>query len=116
MIEPWWPLAVLAAIQLADAVLCIKPAAFIQACLESVRFPQRFAWVFPPIKFAAAAGLVAGVWFPPLAVLTAGALTVYFVLAAGAHIRVRDFGRNFASSLGMLAICAAVFAFTLAVV
>lgn len=34
MIDPWWPLVVLAAIQLADAAMCVKPVAYIAQCLE----------------------------------------------------------------------------------
>jgi hypothetical protein len=36
-------------------------------------------------------------------------LVLYFLLAVGAHIRVRDIGRNlFLNATGMLAICVAV--------
>jgi hypothetical protein len=35
-------------------------------------------------------------------------LTVYFVLAVGAHIRVRDFGRNAAAATTLLAIYGAL--------
>lgn len=116
MIEPWWPLAVLALIQLGDGLMCIKPAAFIAQCFEDVKFPRRWWWVAPPIKFAAAAGLVIGIWFHPLAILTTAALVLYFLLAAAAHIRARDFGRNFfLNCLGMLALCVAALVFTLVV-
>jgi hypothetical protein len=35
-------------------------------------------------------------------------LTVYFVLAVGAHIRVRDFGRNAAAATTLLTIYGAL--------
>lgn len=54
MITPWWPLAILAAIQLADAAMCWKPVRFIADCLTDVRFPQRYWWMLTPIKVAAA--------------------------------------------------------------
>lgn len=114
MIEPWWPLAALALIQLGDGLMCLKPMAFIRQCFEDVGFPRRWWWVAPPIKFAAAAGLVIGIWVRPLAIITAGALVLYFVMAATAHLRARDFGRNFfLNCLGMLLACLATFVFSL---
>ncbi|WP_152362479.1 DoxX family protein [Microlunatus speluncae] len=114
MIEPWWPLAVLALIQLGDGLLCLKPVQFIRKCFEDVGFPKRWWWVAAPIKFAAAAGLVIGIWWRPLAILTTAALVLYFLLAGTAHLRARDFGRNFfLTCLGMLALCTAALIFTL---
>ena len=106
--EPVWPIVVLAVISLGDGLLCIKPAAFIAQCFEDVHLPRRYWWLTPPIKFAAAAGLVAGVWIPGLAALTTACLVLYFVVAIAMHIRARDFGRNlFVNAAGMLAICVA---------
>lgn len=117
MIEPWWPLAVLAGMLAADAVLCIRPPSFIRACLDGVHFPRRWWSVFAPIKAAAAAGLIAGIWYPPLAVLTCAALVVYFLLAIGAHIRARDWGVNlFVNASGMLVLCTAALVFVIAAV
>jgi hypothetical protein len=115
VIVPWWPLAVLAFVQAGDAVLCIKPAAFIRQCLVDVGFPEQYWWVLPPLKLAAAAGLIIGIWFPPLAILTSAALVAYFVIAFAAHVRARDFGRNlFLNCTGMLLLCSATLAFTIA--
>jgi hypothetical protein len=115
MIEPWWPLAALAGMQAADAALCIRPPGFIRACLDGVRFPPRWRWVFAPIKAAAAAGLIAGIWYPPLAVLTCAALVLYFLLAVGAHVRARDWGVNlFVNASGMLVLCTAALVFVVA--
>lgn len=112
MVQSWWPLVVLAVIQLVDAALCVKPVAFIRQCLVDVRFPQRFWRLLPPLKLGAAAGLVAGIWVPPLAVLAAAALVCYFVIAVTAHIRARDFGRNLAlNATAMLLLSAATLAF-----
>ncbi|MBP8921398.1 MAG: DoxX family protein [Micropruina sp.] len=86
-----------------------KPAAFIAACFEDVRWPRRLWWLMPPVKFAAAAGLVAGIWIPYLGTVTSLALVAYFVVAIGAHVRARDFGRNlFVNATGMLLVCLAV--------
>ena len=59
-----------------------------------------------PIKFAAAAGLVGGIWIPYLAAVTCAALILYFVTAISMHIAARDFGRNlFLNATAMLLIC-----------
>lgn len=115
MIDPWWPLAVLAAIQVGDAAMCWKPVAFIRGCLLDVGFPRRFWRLLPPLKLAAAAGLVLGIWLEPLAVLTSAALVGYFVVAIAMHIRARDFGRNlFLNASGMLALCTATLVYVVA--
>lgn len=117
MMIPWWPLAVLAVIQAGDAVLCLRPVRFIEQCLKDVRFPRRYWRVLTPLKLAAAAGLVLGVWVPPLAVLTAAALVAYFLVAIGMHVRARDLGRNlFLNATGMLAVCAAVLGYTVSAI
>jgi len=61
-----------------------------------------------PIKTAAAAGLIGGIWIPGLAALTTTCLILYFVVAVSMHVRARDFGRNlFVNASGMLVICIA---------
>jgi hypothetical protein len=92
----------LAAGQAADAVVCAIPARFVTECLDDVEFPRDKRWIFAPVKAASAIGLVS-IWrFPALARFTATMLTVYFLLAVVAHIRVRDFGRNFAAATSLL--------------
>lgn len=109
---PTWPVLVLAAISAVDGVLCLKPAAFIAQCFEDVGFPRRYWPLMPIIKFAAAAGLLGGVWVPVLGILTTGSLVVYFLIAIAMHARMRDFGRNlFLNATGMLTICTATLAF-----
>ncbi len=106
--DPIWPVVVLALISLIDGVLCIKPVGFIARCFDDVRWPRRYWWMMTPIKFAAAAGLIAGIWIPGLAALTTACLVIYFVVAIAMHIRARDFGRNlFVNASGMLVICVA---------
>ncbi|MEU8002259.1 DoxX family protein [Catellatospora sp. NPDC049111] len=110
--DPVWPVAVLALIQLVDAAWCVKPVRFVAQCLEGVRFPRRYWRLLTPLKLAAAAGLLAGLWVPYLAAVTNGALIAYFLVAIGMHIRARDFGRNlFVNASGMLVLSAAVFAY-----
>jgi hypothetical protein len=116
MMQPWWPLALLALIQLGDAAVCVKPIAAVRRCLVDVRFPKRFWKVLPPLKAAAAIGLVIGIWVPPLALVVCAALVVYFVLAVVAHVRARDLGRSlFVNATGMLVICMAALVFTVQV-
>jgi hypothetical protein len=110
--DPVWPVIVLAAISAVDGALCVKPVGFIAACFEAVQWPRRLWWMMPAIKFAAAAGLVAGVWIPYLGMTTSLALVLYFLVAIAAHIRARDFGRNlFLNATGMLLVCIAVSVF-----
>jgi hypothetical protein len=104
--DPVWPVVVLAIIQFVDALLCLKPVAFIAQCFDDVRFPRRHWWIMSPIKFAATAGLLAGIWVPWLGAVTSAALVLYFVVAIGMHVAARDFGRNlFVNATGMLLIC-----------
>ena len=101
--DPTWPLSVLAAIQLGDAAACVKPMAFVAACFDDVSFPRRFWRVFTPIKLTAALGLLVGVWVREIGFAACLGLIVYVVLAITAHVRARDFGRNFfVNAIGML--------------
>ncbi|MEO7588112.1 MAG: DoxX family protein [Arachnia sp.] len=106
--DPGWPVIVLAAISLVDALICIKPAAFIAQCFNDVGWPRRYWWLMPPVKLAAAVGLIAGIWIPALAAVTTGCMVLYFLVAITMHIRARDVGRNLLlNATGMLLICLA---------
>ncbi|GGR69535.1 putative membrane protein YphA (DoxX/SURF4 family) [Nocardioides luteus] len=110
--EPWWPVVLLALVQLGDAVMCFKPVDFIAKCFTDVGLPRALWPVMPWVKIAATAGLLAGLWVPYVAALTTAALVVYFVLAVCAHIRARDIGRNLAlNASGSLVMCVAVLVF-----
>ncbi|HEX6514038.1 MAG TPA: DoxX family protein [Nocardioidaceae bacterium] len=116
MIDPWWPLALLALVEFGDAVLCWRPVGFVARCLTNVGFPRRFWWVLTPLKLAAAAGLVIGIWVAALAVLTSLALVGYFIVAIMAHLKARDIGRDlFVNATGMLALSAGTLGFVLQV-
>ena len=80
----------LGALQAADAVACAIPLPIIAKILDDLGVPAGVRWVIPVAKAAAAVGLLSVVRFPGLARLTTSMLTVYFVLAVGAHIRARD--------------------------
>ncbi len=91
-----------AALQAADAAICVPPIPYVAHCLDDVRYPAENRWVFPIIKAASAVGLAAAPRYPGVARLTAVLLTVYFCLAVGAHIRVRDLRLNFLAASSLL--------------
>ena len=82
--------AALAAFQAADAVACAIPAPPIARVLDTLGVPQDIRWLLPASKAASVVGLLAAGRIPALARLTTAMLTLYFVLAVGAHVRVRD--------------------------
>jgi hypothetical protein len=80
----------LAAFHAVDAVGCAVQLAPIKKVLDDVGVPDEIRPVFPIVKGAAAVGLLSVTRFPVLARVTTAMLTLYFVLAVGAHVRVRD--------------------------
>ena len=100
--------AVLAAGQAGDAVICAIPIRTVTECLDDVGFPTQYRWIFAVIKGASAVGLLSVRRYPALARLTTFMLAVYFVLAVGAHVRARDFGRNAVAATTLLAIYGAM--------
>lgn len=88
----------LAAVQAADAAACIGPAAPIAQALRAVGLPEQLWPVLPVVKAASAVGLLSVSRFPALARLTTLLLTVYFVLAAGSHVRAKDWSPGLAAS------------------
>jgi hypothetical protein len=96
----------LAALQAGDAVACAIPLPPIKRSLDSLGVPQRIRWVLPAAKAASTVGLLAVHRYPPLARLTTALLTLYFALAVGAHLRVRDRLVNTVPAAGFLALYA----------
>ncbi|RFZ02268.1 hypothetical protein DSM43518_05085 [Mycobacterium marinum] len=82
--------AVLGVFQAGDAVACAIPLPPIAKILDDLGVPEAVRPVFPIVKAAAAVGLFSVTRFPALARLTTAMLTLYFVLAVAAHVRVRD--------------------------
>jgi hypothetical protein len=80
----------LAAFHAIDAVACAVQVAPVKKTLDDVGVPDNIRPVIPVVKSAAAVGLLSIIRFPTLARLTTAMLTLYFALAVGAHIRVRD--------------------------
>jgi hypothetical protein len=82
--------AALAAFHAVDAVACAVQFAPITKVLNDLDIPEDIRPVFPVVKGAAAIGLASVTRFPALARLTTAMLTLYFILAVGAHVRARD--------------------------
>jgi hypothetical protein len=80
----------LAAFQAADAVACAIPLPVIAKTLDNLGIPQDIRWLLPTSKAASVIGLLSVSRIPVLARLTTALLTVYFVLAVGAHLRAHD--------------------------
>jgi hypothetical protein len=91
-----------------DAVIYAIPLPFVTEGLDKVDFPRRYRCIFPPIKAAAAIGLLAARRFPALGRLTTAMLTLYFSLAVGSHIRARDIGSSMGAAGAFLATFAAM--------
>ena len=95
--------AALAAFQAGDAVACAIPLPAIAKSFDDLGVPMHLRRIIPPVKAASAVGLLSVSRFPWLARLTTAMLTVYFVLAVGAHIRAGDKPVNALPAAGFLA-------------
>lgn len=98
----------LSAFHAVDAVLCAVQVPPIKKALDTVEVPDNIRPVLPVVKAAAAVGLASVNRFPALARLTTAMLTLYFVLAVGAHVRVRDTVANALPAASFLALFAAM--------
>lgn len=98
--------AALAAFQAGDAVACALPVPYIAKALENLQVPLDARWVMTAVKAASVIGLLSVAKVPALARLTTAMLTLYFLLAVGAHIRVRDRVVNTIPAASFLAIYA----------
>ncbi len=58
--------------------------------MDRLEVPDRFRTPIGLIKFLAGLGLVVGLWIDWVLAVTSACLVVYFALATGAHLRVRD--------------------------
>lgn len=99
---------VLALIQAGDAAACALKAPPVVKAFDDLGVPHRIRWIFPPIKTASAIGLLAAGRHPALGRLTTAMLTLYFVLAVGAHIRAHDKPVNALPAAGFAATYAAL--------
>jgi hypothetical protein len=98
----------LAAFHAVDAVAVAVQAAPIKKVLDDLGVPEEVRPVLPVVKAAAAVGLLSVTRFPALARLTTAMLTLYFILAVGAHVRVRDKVVNALPAVSFLVLFAAM--------
>lgn len=92
----------LAAVQVGDAVFNAIPTQWLKDDLDRLGVPQKLRFAFPIIKATSAVGLLLGVRRPALGRVTSSALTVYFLLALGAHARAKDSPIRYVPAAGML--------------
>lgn len=105
----WWPTTLLALTLFGDALLSIRPPAFIQACLDGVGLPRQWWWTLIVVKLLATAGLVAGLQYDGIGLAANTGVVAYFLCAAYAHIRARFLRQEFwLNCLGMLVLATAV--------
>ena len=62
----------------------------VQVIQDTVGVPLKYFPLLAACEFAGALGLVLGVWWPPVGVAAGIGLTLYFVAAVAAHLRVGD--------------------------
>ncbi len=74
----------------ADAIACAIPIEYIKNDLDRLGCSPALQRVIPVLKFAAVAGLAAGLWVPRLGVATCAALLLYFAAAFAFHKRAND--------------------------
>jgi hypothetical protein len=98
----------LAAFQAGDAIACAIPLPAITKALDQYGVPPDIRWILPAAKAASVIGLLSAGRIPALARLTTAMLTVYFTLAVGAHLRVRDRIVNAVPAASFLATYAAL--------
>ncbi len=82
--------AVLAAMQVGDAVACGLQVPLIKKAFDDVGLAEELRPVIPVVKAASAIGLLSVYRVPALARLTTFMLTVYFVLAIAFHVKAKD--------------------------
>ncbi len=82
--------AVLAAVQVGDAVACAIPVPPIKKALDDVGLAENLRPVLPIVKAASAIGLLSVYRFPGIARFTTLMLTVYMALAVSFHVKAKD--------------------------
>lgn len=81
--------------------------------MERLRMPIRIVPALGVAKLAAAGGLLIGLGIDRLGTFTALCLSIYFVLAVGAHLRVKDAVTETIPALVMLGLSVATLATSL---
>lgn len=100
--------AALAVMQAGDAVACAKQIPPIKKAFDDVGLAPELRPLIPWVKGASALGLLSVFRFPALARLTTFMLTIYFVLAVGAHIRAKDYSPGLVAASSFLGLFGAM--------
>ena len=104
---------VLAVLYTASAMGDFLKLPSVMKAAETVHCPPNLCTVLGLIKIAAATGLIVGLTVDKVGTAAAVGLSIYFVLAVGAHIRVKDHLKGILPAIVMLAISAATLATSL---
>jgi hypothetical protein len=100
--EPRRALLALVGVQVLDALVNAVPNQWVTDDLEHLKLPRWSRFMFSAIKAASAVGLLLGLKWPKLGRLTARCLVAYFLLALGAHARVKDRPLRYGPAVAML--------------
>jgi hypothetical protein len=92
----------LIAVQALDAVICAIPIRAVREDLDRLGVPEELRSVIPAVKALSVIGLLIGLRRPSVGRVTSAALILYFVLAIGAHARIRDEAWRYGAAIGML--------------
>ena len=76
---------------------------------ETIGLPLKYFPLLAACEFAGAAGLVVGIWWPPIGIAAGIGLVLYFVGSIVSHLRVGDF-KGIGSAAFMLVVAAGALA------
>jgi hypothetical protein len=100
---------VLAVLCLTSALADFRLVPQVVQAVERLGFPTRIVPALGLAKAVAAVGLLIGLGLDRLGTFTALCLSLYFVVAVGAHLRVRDAASETLPALVMLGLSVATF-------
>lgn len=98
----------LALVLAASATFTLSRNEQVMTNMRKVGVPEAWLPRLAALKAAGAVGLVAGLWFAPLGIAAAIGVTLYFVGAVIAHLRVKDYELAPAAILTLVAAAALV--------
>ncbi|MFD8982673.1 DoxX family protein [Streptomyces sp. NPDC059564] len=92
----------------ASATFTLQRNEAVAASMRKVEVPDSWMPRLAALKAAGAVGLVAGLWMAPLGAAAAVGVTLYFIGAVVAHLRVKDFELAPAAVLTLVAAAALI--------
>ncbi|MBT2449084.1 DoxX family protein [Streptomyces sp. ISL-43] len=100
--------ALLALTLTASATLTLRRNPAVTASMQNLGVPDSWLPRLAGLKAAGAIGLVAGLWLTPLGIAAAIGVSLYFIGAAIAHLRAKNYELAPAAVLTLVAIGALV--------